>query len=166
MSREIFTPLGMDRTALETTDDDPDTAAFDEERADEGDNEVQDKPAADYNCTVGAGAFLSTPTDLVRLGSAMLKPGLLKADTIAIFQTPLKLTSGDSTGFALGWKVDSIPLAGAQVRVVRHRASLIAGAVSLYLFPDRGLVIAATSNVPNTVAVEAFALQVAETFAR
>ena len=48
--------------------------------------------------------------------------------------------------------------------MVRHRASLIGGAVSLYLFPDRDLVIAATSNVPNTVAVEAFALQVAEAF--
>jgi CubicO group peptidase (beta-lactamase class C family) len=94
----------------------------------------------------------------------MLKPGLLKAETIALFQTPLRLTSGTSTGFALGWKVDSIPLAGAQERVVRHRASLIAGAVSLYLFPDNGLVIAVTSNVPNTVAVEAFALHVAEAF--
>ena len=172
MNREVFTPLAMDRTALEGTplrrsgrqsgtDDDPDTAVFDDSRTDE-----EGAPAADYSCTVGGSAFLSTPSDLVRLGSAMLKPGLLKAETIALFQTPLTLTSGNSTGFALGWKVDTIPLAGAQVRVVRHRASLIGGAVSLYLFPDRGLAIAATSNVANTVAVEAFALQVAETFAR
>jgi CubicO group peptidase (beta-lactamase class C family) len=166
MSREVFMPLRMDRTVLEVTDEDPDTAAFHEQRAEERDNEVQDKPAADYSCTVGAGAFLSTPSDLARLGSAMLKPGLLKAETIALFQTPLRLTSGTSTGFALGWKVDSIPLAGAQVRVVRHRASLIGGAVSHYLFPDNGLVVTATSNVPNTVAVEAFALQVAEAFTK
>lgn len=167
MSREVFTPLRMDRTALEGTDDDPDTAVFDDSRTEE-----ERAPAADYSCTVGAGAFLSTPSDLVRVGSAMmvrLKPdttvqGLLKPDTVTLFQTPLRLKSGESTGFALGWKVDSIPLAGAQVRVIRHRASLIGGAVSLYLFPGRDLVIAATSNVPNTVAVEAFALQVAEAF--
>ena len=168
MSREVFTPLRMDRTALEATDNDPDTAVFDDSRTEE-----ERAPAADYSCTVGAGAFLSTPSDLVRVGSAMmvrLKPdttsGLLTADTITLFQTPLRLTSGAATGFALGWKVDRIPLAGAQVQVVRHRASLIGGAVSLYLFPDRDLVIAATSNVPNTVAVEAFALQVAETFTK
>jgi CubicO group peptidase (beta-lactamase class C family) len=166
MSRQVFTPLGMERTALEGPDLDPDTAAFGEPRAEERDNEPRDPPAADYSCTVGASAFLSTPSDLVRLGSAMLKPGFLTADTIALFQTPLKLRSGDSTGFALGWKVDSIPLAGAQVRVVRHRASLIGGAVSFYVLPDRDLVIAATSNVPNTVAVEAFALQVAEAFTK
>jgi CubicO group peptidase (beta-lactamase class C family) len=174
MSRDVFTPLRLGRTALEGTDDDPDTASFDESRAEERDNEERDPPIMNYSCTVGGGAFLSTPSDLVRLGSAMLttsatatavkRPGLLKAETIALFQTPLRLTSGTSTGFALGWNVDSIPLAGAQVRVVRHRASLIAGAVSLYLFPDRGLVIAVMSNVPNTVAVEAFALQVAEAF--
>ena len=34
----------------------------------------------DYSCLAGAGAFLSTPTDLVRFGSAMLKPGFLKAE--------------------------------------------------------------------------------------
>ena len=166
MSREVFTPLKMERTALEGTDNDQDTATFEERRAEEQDNEPQDPPEADYSCTFGAGAFLSTPSDLVRLGSAMLKPGLLKAETIAIFQSPLALKSGASTGFALGWKAETITFGGAQVKILRHRASLIGGAVSLYLFPDRGLALAAMSNVPNTVAVEDFTLQVAKVFAR
>ena len=67
---------------------------------------LQTGPGADYSCFGGAGAFLSTPSDLVRLGSAMLRPGLLTAETIRLFQTPLLLKSGASTGFALGWKVD------------------------------------------------------------
>ena len=129
---------GMDRTVLEGTDEDPDTAAFDQPRAEERDADVQETADGGLLLFRGRGAFLSTPSDLVRLGSAMLKPGLLKAETITLFQTPLQLKSGASTGFALGWKVDSIPLAGSQVRVVRHRASLIGGAVSLSLFPDRG----------------------------
>jgi len=37
-------------------------------------------------CWAGAGAFLSTSSDLVRFGSPMLKPGLLKAETIALLQ--------------------------------------------------------------------------------
>ena len=162
MSREVFKPLGMDRTALEGTDNDADTVTFENRR--EGDDDVRDPPAADYSCTVGASAFLSTPSDLVRLGSAMLTPGLLNAETIALFLTPLTLKSGASTDFALGWKVETIPVAGAKVRVARHRASSIGGAASLYLLPERGLAIAVMDNVQNTVGVEALALQIAEAF--
>jgi hypothetical protein len=60
--------------------------------------------------------------DLVRFGSAMLKPGLLKAETMALLQTPLRLASGASTDFALGWKVERVQLAGALARMVAHRA--------------------------------------------
>ena len=164
MSREVFTPLRMGRTALEGTDNDADTVTSGDKR--EGDGDAPNPPAADYGCTFGSSAFLSTPSDLVRLGSALLKPGFLKAETIALFLTPLRLASGVSTDFALGWKVETIPLAGTQVRVARHRASAIGGATSLYLFPERGLAIAVMDNVQNTVGVEALALQVAESFAR
>ena len=161
MGREVFAPLGMDRTVLEGTDEDAETAVFDPVRT-----EQEGPMAADYSCTMGASAFLSTPSDLVRLGSAMLIPRLLKADTIALFQTPQQLKNGSITDFAMGWKVETIALAGAQVRVLRHRASLIGGAVSLYLIPDRGLAIATMSNVQNTVGLEAFTLEVAELFSR
>src|SRR5262245_33366611 len=100
-------------------------------------------PKSDYSCFAGAGAFLSTPSDLVRLGAAMMKPGFLKQETIAVFQEPLKLKSGASTGFALGWKVDTVPFGGAQVRAVRHRALPFYGAVTLTIIPERNLVFAA-----------------------
>ena len=167
MSREVFKPLGMERTALEGTDDDADTVSFYFPRAAMNPRlGLQDGPGADYSCLMGAGAFLSTPSDLVRLGSAMLKPGLLTADTIRLFQTPLQLESGVSTGFALGWKVDNVQLAGAPARVLRHRATPTGSTVSLSLFPDRRLVIAATTNVTHGMVVDPFALQVAEAFAR
>jgi len=80
---------------------------------------------APYSCLAGAGAFLSTLSDLVRFGSAMLKPGLLKAETIA---------------------------AG--------------GTISLMMFPDLGLVIAAPSNVTHAKGVAPLGQKVAEAFAR
>ena len=120
----------------------------------------------DYSCLAGAGAFLSTPTDLVRLGSAMLKPGLLKADTIAAFQTPGRLVSGASTTYALGWTVNSVQLAGEPARMVSHRGSPAGGTVSLLTFPDLGLAIAAAANVTDARGVDPFALQVAEAFTR
>ena len=120
----------------------------------------------DYSCLAGAGAFLSTPTDLVRLGSAMLKPGLLKAETIAAFQSPTRLASGASTTYALGWTVGSVQLAGDPTRIVSHRGSPMGGTVSLMTFPDLGLAVAAAANVTDARGVNAFALQVAEAFTR
>jgi serine beta-lactamase-like protein LACTB, mitochondrial len=165
MSREILEPLGMTRTVIEGTpgtDADRDSVPF-FLRSKDDDAESQTAPAADYACFFGAGAFLSTPSDLVRLGSAWLEPGLLKAETLALFQTPVQLKSGTST-FALGWTVGEVPLAGASARVVRHRANVIAGYVSFTMFPEQGLVIAAMSNV-NSSGVDPFALQVADLFA-
>ena len=155
MRREIFEPLGMTRTTLERTHQDDDVVSADSPR---------EAPPPDYSCFAGAGAFLSTPSDLVRLGSAMLKPGLLKAETIAVLQEPLRLKSGASTGFALGWKVETSQLAGAQTQVLRHRATPFGGAISLTLFPDRQLVVAVTTHGLQLQKADAFVLQVAEAF--
>jgi CubicO group peptidase (beta-lactamase class C family) len=167
MTREVFTPLGMARTALEgtpETDADRESVTFYFRTPNDDDSELRTAPAADYACFFGAGAYQSTPSDLARLGSAWLKPGFLKGETIALFQTPVRLASGASTDFALGWAVEDIQLAGKPARVVRHRASLIGGVVSLSLFPHRGMAIAITSHVPNRVAVDDLALRFAEVF--
>jgi CubicO group peptidase (beta-lactamase class C family) len=120
----------------------------------------------DYSCVAGGGAFLSTPTDLVRFGSATLKPGLLKAETIAAFRTPPRLMSGVATTYALGWTVKSVQFAGEPTRIVSHRGSPAGGSVSLLTFPDLGLAIAAAANASGAEGVEPFALRVAGAFTR
>ena len=87
MVRQVFEPLAMNRTVVAETEGlDPVPAS---PRSIFGVRVgVKKTSPPDYSCLAGAGAFLSTPADLVRLGSAMLKPGLLKAETIAVFQTP------------------------------------------------------------------------------
>ena len=122
-----------------------------------------DRP--DYSCLFGAGAFLSTPADLVRLGSTMVKPGFLKAHTIGEFETPGRLKSGAATTYALGWTVGTAPLDGV-VRMISHRGSPRGGTVSLLAFPDLELVVAAASNVDDARGVNPFALKVAEAFTR
>jgi CubicO group peptidase (beta-lactamase class C family) len=152
MNREVFEPLGMTRTVVEETPDLVDVA-----------HDPADRP--DYSCLAGGGAFLSTPTDLVRLGSAMLTPGFLRADTIAEFQRPTRLASGASTTYALGWTVASARVAGAPVRVVSHRGSPAGGTVSLLTFPDLGLAVAVAANAGDATGVGPFALAVADVFA-
>jgi serine beta-lactamase-like protein LACTB len=124
-----------------------------------------DPSKAAYSCLAGAGAFLSTPSDLVRFGSAMLMPGFLKRETIATMQKPLQLESGESTSYGLGWKVESVPLAGKPARLVGHRGTPMGGAVSLLTFPDLGVVVAAASNT-GAAGVDPFARKIAEVFGR
>jgi serine beta-lactamase-like protein LACTB, mitochondrial len=153
MERSVFEPLGMTRTVSEETDGLVDVAQT-----------ASDRP--DYSCLAGGGAFLSTPTDLVRLGTAMLKPGYLRAETIADFQRPTRLASGASTTYALGWTVASVPLAGKSVRVVSHRGSPAGGSVTLLTFPDRGVAVAVAANAADAKGVGPFALEVAAAFSR
>jgi serine beta-lactamase-like protein LACTB len=153
MEREVFEPLGMTRTvAVET--------------ANLTDGAHGSEAGPDYSCLAGGGAFLSTPTDLVRLGSAMLKPGFLRAATIAEFERPTRLASGASTTYALGWTVASARLAGSPVRVLSHRGSPAGGTVTLLTFPDLGLAIAAAANVADAKGVGPFTMEAAEAFAR
>lgn len=152
MDRQVFDPLGMARTVAVETADLADVAHDSESRP-------------DYSCVAGGGAFLSTPTDLVRLGSAMLTPGFLRAETIADFQRPTRLASGASTTYAMGWTVGSQSFAGAPVRMVSHRGSPAGGAAALLTFPDLGLAVAVAANAGDSSIVNAFALQVAEAFA-
>src|SRR5262249_39364781 len=161
------TPLGMESTSLEERKNDPDATTLYVPRAVERPTFGVHATASRgiHSCLFGAGGYYSTPSDLARFGSAMLKPGLLKAGTITLLQTPLRLASGASTNFALGWKVEQVQLNGASVRMLAHRASPTGGTVALLMFPDQRLVIAAIANVSNADGVVPFGVKVAEVFA-
>ena len=109
MNREVLARSGMERTVRDEDGGVRDRVSFYFPRAAQRtDLGLQDAPLADYSCFAGTGAFLSTPSDLARFGSAMLKPGLPKAETVALLQAPQRLESGASTGYALGWNVETV----------------------------------------------------------
>jgi serine beta-lactamase-like protein LACTB, mitochondrial len=167
MTREILEPLGMERTVVEDDADVPDLTSFYIPRANMRTKLGVRKGSRLHNsCLAGAGAFFSTTSDLVRFGSAMLKPGLLKADTIALLQTPLRLESGTSTDFALGWKVERVQLAGATARMVAHRATPNGNTVALLTFPDHGVVVAVASNISPAEGVDPTGRKIAEAFTK
>jgi CubicO group peptidase (beta-lactamase class C family) len=164
MTRALLAPLGMASTVLEESDGLPanTTTFYSGKKA--GRVGPVDPSKAQYSCLAGAGAFLSTPSDLARFGSAMLKPGFLKGETIATMQAPPRLESGESTNYALGWKVESVPLAGQPARLVGHRGTPMGGTVSLLTFPDLGVVVAAASNIGGASGVDPFAQELAGVF--
>jgi serine beta-lactamase-like protein LACTB len=167
MRTQIFAPLGMtDTTPDSTTAAIPNRATFYFPRF-SGDNAFGHDVATtvDYSCFAGAGAFLSTPSDLVRFGMAMSSGKLLRPETVSMLQTSQSLSSGKDTAYGLGWMLETVPLAGEPTRLVGHASrSLLGASTSFLTFPDRGIVVAVTSNT-SYAGTRSIALNIAQAFA-
>jgi CubicO group peptidase (beta-lactamase class C family) len=119
----------------------------------------------DYSCYSGSSVFVSTPSDLVRFGLAIIGGKLLQPATVDLLQTPQRLASGQETGYGLGWDLETVTLAGEQTRVAGHDGDALGGMVaSLMIFRERGLVVAVTSNI-SYADTPSLALSIAQAFA-
>jgi serine beta-lactamase-like protein LACTB len=167
MAAQVFAPLGMTATTFESTAEPTADRVTFYQRMFTGDGGEGVVPAAavDYSCFAGAGAILSTPSDLVRFGMAINGGKLLQPDTVRKLQTPQVLTSGKETEYGLGWMVEEVTLAGEPTRVVHHASrSLKGGTTSFMTFPARGMVVAVTANIANGITRD-IALKIAQAFA-
>ncbi len=118
----------------------------------------------DYSCYAGSSGFLSTPSDLVRFAMAVARGRLLKPATVELLQTSQRLTSGEATGYGLGWDLETVTLAGKPTRVIGHHGDVLGGmAASFLTFPEHGITVAVTANISyaNTASL---AVKVAEAF--
>jgi serine beta-lactamase-like protein LACTB, mitochondrial len=168
MQTQIFKPLRMrDTTADSATDPIPDRATFYYPRF-AGDPRYGPESAreGDYSCFAGAGGFLSTPSDLVRFGLAINGGKLLHPATVKMLQTSQHLASGEETGYGLGWDLETVSLAGQSTTMVGHDSEyVIGGSASLMTFPERGLVVAVTTNI-TFADTASIALGIAQGFAQ
>ena len=113
-----------------------------------------------------AGGFVSTSTEMVRIGNALLKNQLLKSDTFRLLTTPQKLKNGKESGagYGMGWRSgrEKLPLSGREVQVVHHGGTAN-GAMSFFvLFPEEDLVVSINCNLLFTpfgeLATEAYTI--------
>lgn len=167
MQGQIFEPLGMGDTVADSAAEPAANRAtpyFPRFAADPRYGLHLMRPI-DYSCYAGASVFLSTPTDLVRFGMAIDGGALLQPATVALLQTPQRLTSGEETGYGLGWDLEAVTLAGAETRWAGHEGTSLGGPVaSLMTFPSHGIAVAVTSNI-SYAETEALALAIAQAFA-
>lgn len=168
MRRQVFEPLGMADTTVDSAIEPiPEHVTFYYPRL-SGDPSLGPELArpVDYSCFAGAGAFLSTPSDLVRFGLALSSGKFLKRQTVTKLQTPQLLASGEETPYGLGWMLQTVPLGGEPTREVGHASlTLLGGSTSFLTFPERGIVVAVTSNT-SRANTRSIALKIAEAFAR
>jgi serine beta-lactamase-like protein LACTB, mitochondrial len=150
MRSQIFAPLGMDHTQAESdTEPIPGrvTSYFPRFAADPRYGPDVMRPL-DYSCYAGASVFLSTPSDLVRFAMAVNGGKLLRPATVTLLQAPQRLSSGQETGYGLGWDLETVAVAGRQTTLVGHDGDSLGGMVSsLMTFPDHGIVVSVTSNI-------------------
>jgi serine beta-lactamase-like protein LACTB, mitochondrial len=167
MRAQIFKPLGMiDTTPDSSTDPIPDRATFYHPRFG-GDPRYGPESVREggYACFAGGGAFLSTPSDLVRFAMAIDGGTLLQPATVKTLQASQHLTSGEDTGYGLGWDIDQVTLAGQPATMVGHDSEFtMGGTATLMTFPDRGLVVAVMTNTAFAD-TSSIAVKVAEAFA-
>ena len=183
MRRQVFEPLDMHDTTVDISIEAiPDRATFYFPRFDliagiAGSLATREPPRTrygpkparkgDYSCYAGAAAFLSTPSDLVRFGMATSGSTLLRPDTIQALQTSQRRSSGEETGYGLGWELETFSLAGQPTRMAGHgsRKDFMGATTSLITFPERGLVIAVMANI-SFADTKSIALNIAQAFAR
>ncbi len=146
MDREVFTPAGMEQTVPDLGDEGPhevvkyDRAAF---------GTLRRGQEIDMSCSMAPGGFLSTPTELVRFGHAMLNREILDSATVDLFWTPQRLKSGAPTTYGYGWGIENVRLGDdqqASTRMIGHGGAVLGGMASLMIFPDEDMVVAVMTN--------------------
>lgn len=168
MRRNVFEPLGMHDTKADALDDPAPNLAtsYFPRMSAEPRYGLHGLRPVNYSCYAGASVFVSTSSDLVRFGLGVTNGTLLQPATRDLLQTTQRLSSGQETGYGLGWDLETVELAGVPTRWTGHEGTVLGGMVaSLLVFPDRGLVVAVLSNI-SYADTETLGVRIAEAFSR
>ncbi|MBV9774532.1 MAG: beta-lactamase family protein [Gemmatimonadetes bacterium] len=144
MRERVFLPLGMRSTVAEHQDSIIEgRARFYEHGAD---GRLVNAPYVDNSYKWAGGGFLSNAEDLARFGSAHLKPGFLRPETLRLLFTSQRTADGKETGYGIGWSVGR----DAQGRrMYSHSGGATGGNSFLLLYPDQGVVVAILTNTTD-----------------
>lgn len=141
MRDNVFEPLGMTNTVPDEEDTIvPNRARFYDYTKD---GTYRNSALTDNSYKWAGGGFLSTPSDLVTFGSAMLHSDFLNGDSRKLLFTPQHMNDGKPTEYGFGWFVHERP---GEPRFFEHAGGATGGSAHLFLYPDQGVVFAWTMN--------------------
>ena len=99
-------------------------------------------PEWDYSHNLAAGNMFSTAADLVRFGSAFIRPGFLTRDGWLLLTTRPRI-GGVESPMSFGWFVSENDRTPREIHTSGSNAGVQA---ALYVYPDSSLVVAVLSN--------------------
>ena len=137
----VFSPLGLRSTVADQPSE------LIEQRArfytHWKDKPLENSPYTDNSYKWAGGGFLSTSEDLVRFGNALLEPGYLKKESLALLFTSQKTKSGEETGYGMGWGIEK---SKSGKRIFEHSGGSTGASSKLILYPGEHLAIAMVCN--------------------
>ncbi|MFQ5627372.1 MAG: serine hydrolase domain-containing protein [bacterium] len=142
MYKNVFWPLGMMNTVADHTDS---LIAYRTRFYARNQNgNLLNAPYVDNSYKWAGGGFLANTQDLVRFGSAHIKAGFLKQETLELFQASMKTKDGEATHYGFGWR-SRIDEAGR--RWVGHSGGSVGGTAFMIVYPESGVVVGILSNI-------------------
>ena len=144
MQENVFEPLGLRHIA-------PDhVIAIIPHRASFYAREAPGKPLEhasykDNSYKWASGGYLASAEDLVRFGSAHLKPGFFSQSTLDVLFTGYStIPPSNHTSVGIGWNIGQD---GQGRRMLHHSGTSEGGRAVLLVLPDSGIVVAMLANI-------------------
>jgi serine beta-lactamase-like protein LACTB, mitochondrial len=145
MREAVLAPAHMSETTLATAPR-ATRATFYEAKDGGG---VRLAPPIDLSDRLPAGGFLSTADDLARFGVALADGRLVSRQTAGMMFTSQRTTTGEETGYGLGFELQPSPLG----LFVGHTGAVAGGTAGLLIHVKTGTVLALTTNLGYATAV-------------
>lgn len=147
MTDEVFAPIGMTHTGADYADSVmTDRATFYEI----SDGEYKEAFPVDNSNKWAGGGLISTPSDLVKMGNALLQNSVLEKETVDTLFKAQQLADGTMNPqyYALGLRHQTFELFEGKnsVQVVHHGGTALGATALLILIPEYQLSIAMVMN--------------------
>jgi CubicO group peptidase (beta-lactamase class C family) len=96
----------------------------------------------DTSMKIPGGGLLSTPTDLVRFGQALMSNKLLSAESFKLMTTEMKTASGEGTGYGMGIGLDK----KSEGSIISHSGGQAGTSTMMLIDQKSGTVVAVMAN--------------------
>jgi len=151
LQQRVFDPAGMTRTAADRHDAPAADRVSDYIwlRLVDG---VLPAPETNSSYKWAGGGLASTPTDLVRFGSALMSGKLISAETRDTMFTPRTTADGEINPqyYGLGWRIGGLYYPRESetiIPMINHGGTAMGGTAIILILPESGIVVAMTANV-------------------
>tara|TARA_B100001123_G_scaffold432823_1_gene556471 strand:- start:3119 stop:4243 length:1125 start_codon:yes stop_codon:yes gene_type:complete len=142
MREQVFEELNLWHTQADWTDS---LVTFRTNYYDYGeDGRLVNSPYVDNSYKWAGGGFVSTAEDLVRFADAHSRVGFFEQETLDLLFTSQKLSSGEETGYGVGW---STRVDDRGRNIVSHGGGSVGGSTMLIMYPEERVSVALISNI-------------------